>query len=213
MAKTSVELFINALSVFNQDRYQADPAIAARFANLTPADVTVSNVSIDGDTDVVSAQINSATRSFQGTAQTFKRASLQNAKILPFTAKVLDGVTDQASFLEAIKHIDVAGIYQVAVPELSNANALLVIHPPIDEATPPEDIETATIAAVRGILDAALLYTFEGSATSTVVGSTIALADNYMKEAVYYAPVGATMLTVPATDYGELDDATYLPTL
>lgn len=213
MAKTSVELFINAISVFNQDRYQSDAALAARFANLTPADVTVSNVSIDGDTDVVSAEINSATRSFKGTAQTFKRASLQNAKILPFTQKTLDGVTDQASFLEAIKHIDVAGIYQVAVPELSNANALLVVHPAIDAGTAPEDVEAATITAVRAVLDAALLYTFEATATSTVVGSTIAFADNYMKEAVYHAPVGATLLTIPATDYGQLDDATYLPTL
>lgn len=213
-AKKSVALFINAISVFNQTRYAADAAKAARFANLTEADVAISNLAIDAGTDVVSCSILSATRAWKGDDQTFKRAKLNNAKVTTFTTKTLDGVTDQASFLDAIKHIDTAGVYQVAVPELSGATALLVIHAPIDASTPDADKPAATIANIEAILDPALLYTFDATDKKvTLVGSTYQFEDNYIKDAVYFAPVGASVLTIPTTDYGNLDDQTYDATM
>jgi len=213
-AKKSIALFINAISVFNQTRYAADAAKAARFANLTEADVAISNLAIDAGTDVVSCSILSATRAWKGDNQTFKRAKLNNPKVTTFTTKTLDGVTDQASFLDAIKHIDTAGVYQVAVPELSGKTALLVIHAPIDPATPTADKPAATIANIEAILDPALLYTFDSTDKKvTLVGSTYQFEDNYIKDAVYFAPVGASVLTIPTTDYGSLDDQTYDATM
>lgn len=213
MAKNSVNLFINALSVFNQDRYKSDAALAARFANLTEADVAVSNVTVDSGTDVVTATVKSATRAFEGTGQSFKRAKLMHPEVTTYTQKTLNGVTDQASFLDAIKHIDTAGVYAIAVPELSGAEALVVIHPPIDDATDPADVEEVTQDAVLATLAAAMEFTFEGTPTVATVGSTYQYSDNYIKDVVYHAPVGAAMLTIPATDYGNLDDTQYLATI
>ena len=208
--KKSIALFINAVSIFNQDRYKDDAAIKARFENLTEADVAVSAYDLDTETDVFTVTIKSATRAWSGVDQSYKRAGLQNPKIANYTARTLDGVTDQASFLEAIKHIDTAGVYQVAVPELSGATALLVVHAPIPEDTAEGDVETATQLATKEELDKALLYGFDGTTeTTTVVGSTYQFADNFLKGAVYHAPVGAAVLNIPATDYGSLDDETY----
>jgi|AGFS01.1.fsa_nt_gi hypothetical protein len=213
-AKKSVALFINAISVFNQTRYAADAAIAARFANLTEADVAISNLTIDSSTDVVSASIKSATRAWQGDNQTFKRAKLNNAKVTTFTTKTLQNVTDQASFLDAIQHIDTAGVYQVAVPELNGKTALLVIHAPIADGTADADKPAATIAEIKKVLEPALLYTFNSADEKvTLVGSTYQFEDNFIKDAVYFAPVGASVLTIPTTDYGNLDDQTYDATM
>lgn len=216
MAKKSLELFINAFSVYNQDRYKDDATNLPKFQNLTEADLTVSNIAIAEETGVVSATVVSTTRNFKSadTAdQTFIRADINNAKILPFTAKTLDGVTDQASFLAAIAKIEETGIYQVAVPELNGETAILVIHATIPEDTAPEDEESVTQKAVTDAIDAALLYTFDEARTVTTVGSTYVVADNFLKGALYHAPAAAATLVIPATDYGHLDDETYDPTM
>lgn len=214
--KKSVALFINALSVYNQTRYAADAAIAARFANLTEADVTIADLAVDSSTGIVSATVSSATRAWKSEkdTQTFKRAKLNNPKVTAFTTKTLDNVTDQASFLDAIQHIDTAGVYQVAVPELNGKTALLVIHAPIADGTADADKPAATIANIEATLDPALLYTFNSADKKvTLVGSTYQFEDNFIADAVYFAPVGASVLTIPATDYGNLDDSTYDATM
>jgi len=211
--KKSLDLFINAFSVFNKDRYSATPAEAALFDNLVEADLQISAITEDSGTGVIAANIVSTTRNFRGDAQSWTRATLQNQKILPYTVKTLDGVTDQASFLDAISHIEEAGIYQVAVPELSNATAILVIHAPIAGGTPAGEVESATKAAVLAAVKASIIYDFEDTVGSTTSGNTYVLADNYIKDAVYHAPVGVAYLDIPATDYGHLDATTYQATM
>lgn len=213
-SKKSIALFINAFSVYNQNRYSATPANAALFDGLVESDLIISAISIDSGTDVVSANVVSNTKNFRGDAQSWTRSKLHDAKVLPSTPLTLTDVTDQASFLEAITHIETAGIYEVAVPELSNATALLVVHPPIDSGTPTGSIESVTQAAVLTQINTAILYDFDTEALSTTtVGNTYVLADNFIKDAVYHAPVGVAYLEIPATDYGALDGSTYQPTM
>lgn len=211
--KKSLELFINAFSVFNKDRYSATPAEAALFDGLVEADLQISAITEDEGTGVISANVVSTTKNFRGDAQSWTRATLQNQKILPYTVKTLDGVTDQASFLDAITHIEEAGVYQVAVPELSNATALLVVHAPIAGGTPTGQVESATQAAVLASIKASIIYDFDETVTTTTSGNTFVFADNYIKDAVYHAPVGVAYLDIPATDYGHLDATTYQATM
>lgn len=211
--KKSIDLFVNAFSVFNKDRYKDDADKVALFTGLTAADLQISAITENQSTGVMSANIVSQTKNFRGDAQSWTRAKLQNQKILPYTVKALDGVTDQASFLDAISHIETAGIYQVTVPELNNATAILVIHAPIPANTPTGSIESVTQTAVLNAIKAAIIYDYDDSVVSTTVGNTYQFADSYIKDAVYHAPAGVAYLEIPATDYGKLDDQTYQGTM
>jgi len=206
MAK-SVMLFINAFSIKNQDRYKDTPANAARFANLTESDLILSNYALTGNKG--SFTVKSLTRSFQGNNQTYTRAKLQNPKVTTYTELALDGVTDQASFMEAIKHIETAGVYQVAVPELNGESALLVIYPDLPEGTTEAERPELEEAAVFDTLTDALLFTFEDDKTITRDGNVLRLTDRFINDTVYYAEVGQAFLEVPDTDYGELDSTAF----
>lgn len=212
MAKT-IDLLANAIEVYNVDRYSDQPKIAARFENLKGEDIVVTNATVDGD-GKTTFSVSSPRNNWSGVDQTYLRAKLSGPKIITTEAKVLDGVTNEATFLEEIKKIEDAGVYRVAHWNgTAGATLVLVIHEPIPANTPAGDVDTATEAAVLAALDAKMLFDFEEDRTTTYAANTLLVTDAYLSDTIYHAPVGFDDLVIDPTDYGALDSDTYVANL